>query len=140
MKVLVDTNIFLNVARDEGEFAEGSEELLGRIQAGKIKGFSSCVVLMESKWALHEKKEYAKAERVSALIEEIVEILPIDKEIAKEAVDLKIRRKIELFDSIHVTTAIMEKAILVTRDEELKKKTEDLVNVKTPEEIIKDAL
>lgn len=140
MLVAIDTNIFLNVAREEERFLKGSEELLRKIRMGRIDGLASCVVLMEIKWALYEKKEYAKAEKAVSLIEDIIKILSIDKEIAKEAIDLKIERRTELLDSIHIITAAMNRAIFVTRDDELRRKIEDLIIVKTPEEVLKEAI
>ncbi len=62
----------------------------------------------------------------------------MDRELAKEAVDLKIRRRVELLDSIHATTAIVHNAILVTRDEDLRRKAEDIVIVKKPEDILRE--
>lgn len=121
MLVAIDTNIFLNVAREEKGFLKGSEELLRKIRMGRIDGLASCVVLMETKWALYEKKEYARAEKAVSLIEDIIKIVSIDKEIAKDVINLKIERKTELLDSIHVITAAMNRAVFVTRDDELRK-------------------
>ena len=87
---------------------------------------------------MFEKKEYARADQAVSLIEEIVEIVPVDREIAKEAVDLKIRRRVELLDSIHATTAMVHNATLVTRDEDLRRKVEDIVTVKKPEDILRE--
>jgi len=134
--VLVDTNVFLNVIREEKEFLNTSEEFLRKVQSKEIIGIASCMVLMEIKWALHERKEYAKADKAISLVEEIVEVVSVDREIAKESIDLKIRKKIELLDSIHVMTAAMKNAILVTRDDDLRRKVEDVVPVKTPEDIL----
>jgi len=135
MRLLVDTNVFLNVAREERQFMQGSQDLLVKIAREEISGLASCAVLMEIKWALHEKGEMAKAEKAVSLVEEIVDIVPIDKEISNEAIDLKIARKLELLDSVHVATAKMHDCILVTRDENLRKKCEDLVAIRTPEEL-----
>jgi len=134
--VLIDTNIFLNVIREEKGFHKSSEELLRKVQSREITGLASCVALMEVKWALFERKEYAKADKAVALIEEIVEIVPVDREIAKEAIDLKIKKKTELLDSIHVVTAAMHNAVLVTRDDDLRKKVEDIISVREPEDIL----
>ena len=138
MIVIIDTNIFLNVVREEKEFVEASEQLLRKVQSKEITGLASCIALMEAKWALFEKKEYAKADRVVSLIEEIVEVVPVDKEVAEEAIDLKIRRRVELLDSIHVTTAMVRNVVLVTRDEDLRRKVDDIVVVKKPEDILKE--
>jgi hypothetical protein len=51
--------------------------------------------------------------------------------------NLKIRKRIELLDSIHVVTAVMN-ALLVTRDEDLRRKIEDVVFVKKPEDVLKE--
>ncbi|MBS7622692.1 PIN domain-containing protein [Candidatus Bathyarchaeota archaeon] len=138
MRVLVDTNIFLNVAREEREFLDGSEELLKRIRREEIEGLASCIVLIEIKWALYEKGEFAKADKAVSLIEELVEIAPVDKETAKEAIEIKIRKRLELLDSIHVATAILQEAILVTRDIDIRKRCEDIVTIRTPEEILEE--
>jgi predicted nucleic acid-binding protein len=136
--VIIDTNIFLNVVREEKEFVEASEQLLRKVQSKEITGLASCMALMEAKWALFEKKEYAKADRAVSLIEEIVEVVPVDKQVAEEAIDLKIRRRVELLDSIHVTTAMVRNAVFVTRDEDLRRKVDDIVVVKKPEDVLKE--
>jgi predicted nucleic acid-binding protein len=136
MRVVVDTNIFLNVAREEQEFLRGSEELLRRIARKEIEGLASCVALMEIKWALYERGELAKADKAGSLVEELVEIVPLDGETAKQAIDAKIARKLELLDSVHVMTAIVQDAVLVTRDEDLRSKCRDLASIRTPEEIL----
>jgi len=138
MRIVVDTNVFLNVARDEQEFFRGSEELLRKIERREIEGLTSCVALMEIKWALHEKGELAKANKATSLIEELVQIVPVDGEAAKYAIDLKISRRLELLDSIHVTTSILNDAILVTRDDDLRKKCGDMTSIRTPEEILQE--
>jgi len=135
---LIDTNVFLNVIREEGEFLRASEEFLRKVQSKEITGLASCMALMETKWALFERKEYAKADKAVSLIEEIVEIVPVDREIAKEAIDLKIKKKTELLDSIHAVTAVMSNAVFVTRDDDLRKKIEDVVLVRKPEDILKE--
>jgi len=135
---VIDTNIFLNVIRDEKEFVTTSEELLRKIQNKEIMGFASSIVLIETKWVLSEKKEYTKADKAVSLIEEITEIVSVDKEIAKEAIDLKIKRKLELLDSIHAVTAFMNNAILVTRDADLRRKVEDFISVKKPEDVLRE--
>ena len=135
VQVLVATDIFLNVAREEGELFKASESLLREIQSGRIKGHASAVTLAEAKLVFYEKGEYAKGDSIDSLIEEIVVLVPIDKEIAKQSVELKVRKRIDFFEAIHVVTAILLKAILITRDDELRKRVEDLVDVKTPEDI-----
>ena len=125
--------------REEEEgFLEGSEALIREIQSGQIIGLASSAALMECKWALYEKGEYAKANKLVSLIEEVVDIVPIDGEVAKETIDLKIERRTELLDSVHAVTAIMSDAVLITRDNGLRKKVEDLIVVKTPEEALKE--
>lgn len=136
MRVLLDTNIFLNVAREEPEFSAGSERLLRKVTEGKVEGLASSITLMEIKWALHEQGELEKAEKAVSLVEDIVEIIPVDAEIAKEAIDTKIARKVELLDSIHVATARIQNAILVTRDTDLKKKCGGLTAAYSPEETV----
>jgi len=84
------------------------------------------------------KKEYAKADKAVSLIEEIVKIVPLDREIAKESIDLKIKKKTELLDSIHVMTAAMNDAVLVTRDDDIRRKVEDVVSVEKPENILRE--
>ena len=124
--------------REEKEFLRASEEFLRKVQSKEVTGLASCVALMEIKWALYERKEYAKADRAVSLIEEIAEIASVDKEIAKEAIDLKIKEKTELLDSIHVVTAVMNGAFLVTGDDDLRSKVEDIVPVKTPQEVLQE--
>jgi predicted nucleic acid-binding protein len=69
-------------------------------------------------------------------MEDVVEFVSLDKEIAKEAMDIKIVRRLELLDSVHVSSAVMRGAVLVTRDDELRRRVEDLVPVMTPEQVL----
>jgi predicted nucleic acid-binding protein len=136
MRILLDTNIFLNVAREEQGFAAGSEKLLREVTEGKIEGLASSITLMEIKWALYDKAEIEKAEKAVSLVEDIVQVVSVDGETAKEAIDHKIARKLDLLDSIHVATARIQNAILVTRDVDLKKKCEGLTQTYSPEEAL----
>jgi len=138
MNLLIDTNVFLNVIRGEPGLADASEELLNMVHRGMFTGLASSVAIMETKWVLHEKREYGKAEKAVSLMEDVVEFVPLDKEIAKEAIDIKIVRRLELLDSVHVSSAVMRGAMLVTRDDELRRRVEDLVPVMTPDQVIKE--
>jgi predicted nucleic acid-binding protein len=84
------------------------------------------------------RKKCAKADKTVSLIEEIVEIITVNEEVAKEAIDLKIGKKLELLDSIHAVTALLNNAVLSTRDEDLRRKVEESIFVKNPEEILKE--
>lgn len=137
MNILIDTNVFLNVIRAEPAFVDASEKLLNMIHEGKFNGLASSVALIETKWILHAKREYGKAEKAIALMEDVVDIVPLDRETAKEAIDIKISRKLELLDSVHVASAVMRGAVLVTRDDELRRRMEDMVPVMTPDQILK---
>jgi predicted nucleic acid-binding protein len=136
MNLLIDTNVFLNVIRSEPGLADASEELLNMVHRGVFTGLASSVAIMETKWVLHEKREYGKAARAVSLMEDVVEFVSLDKEIAKEAMDIKIVRRLELLDSVHVSSAVMRGAVLVTRDDELRRRVEDLVPVMTPEQVL----
>lgn len=138
MIALVDTNVFLSVIREEKEFLATSEEFLRKVQSREITGLASCVALIEIKWALFERKESGKADKAISLIEEIAAILPVDREIAKESINLKIEKRIELLDSIHAVTAMMNNAVFVTRDNDLQKKVEDVISVRKPEDVLKE--
>ncbi len=138
MRLLIDTNVFLNLIRAEPAFIDSSEKLLKLIHQGEFSGLAASVALMETKWVLHEKREYGKAEKAVSLIEEIVDIVPLDGEIAKQAMDIKIERRLELLDSVHVASAIAGGATLVTRDDELRRRVDDLVAVRTPDQVLEE--
>lgn len=123
---------------EEREFFVGSEKLLRKIADNQIEGLASAIALMEIKWALYEKGEATKADKAVSLVEEMVEVVPVDKETAKEAIDLKIARKLELLDSLHLATARIQHAVLVTRDTDLRKKCEGIASAKTPEEALEE--
>jgi len=58
---------------------------------------------------------FGKADKAVSIIEELVRIIPVDKGTVKEAIDIKIRKRLKLLDSIYVATAIFQEATLVTR-------------------------
>jgi len=92
MRIVFDTNIFLNIAREEQRFSTGSERLLRKVTEGEVEGLASSITLMEIKWILYDKNELEKAEKAASLVEDIIEIVPVDAEIAKDAIDIKIAR------------------------------------------------
>lgn len=135
MLAILGTDIILSVARHEAELYKASENLLRSIHSGRIKGATPSTVLAEAKIALYERGEVAKGDKLASLIEEIVSVVPVDREIADQSVELKFKRGLTFFTAVQIVTASLLRGTLVTRDLELKRKVEDIVEIKTPEEV-----
>lgn len=132
---ILGTDVFLSVARQEAEFYKASENLLRSIHSGRIKGATPATVLAEAKIALYERGEVAKGDKLASLIEEIVSVIPVDREIAEQSAELKFKKGVTFFAAIQIVTASLLRGTLVTRDLDLKRKVGDIVEIKTPEEV-----
>jgi predicted nucleic acid-binding protein len=136
VKLCVDTNVFLNVIRDEPSFSESSGRLLRLIHSGEITGCTSTLTLMEVKLALHRQGEGDKGDLACALVEDIAALIPVDREVAIRGIDLNLGLRLDLFDSLHVASSESWGAVFVTRDETLRKRASGVAPILSPEEAL----
>lgn len=137
-KVVLDSNIFLNVIFEEKEFVQSSEKFLKAVELGKYGAYVSSISVAEIVWVVQKDLGYKKAKEVFSYIKDLFElnlinIIPLDHQIIPVALQLLKKYRLSLIDSLISSVAVKIKAELITRDESLHKIKE--IKVKTPDEL-----
>ena len=81
----------------------------------------SVISIFEIKKKLSLKNEQNKVEIALRKVRERSLIIPLDIEISEKAVEISIKNKIPMADSLIYATAIIHKAIVLTKDSHFKK-------------------
>jgi predicted nucleic acid-binding protein len=136
--VYLDTNIFLNVVYKELPFQASSAALLRRIQANDLHAITSVVTLAEVMLVMDASGFGVEAEKALLVIEDIryLSIVPLDKEVSREAARYVLKDKITIHDAYHLATALQsEVQYFVTRDKSLSNKIKKYIGAATPEQV-----
>lgn len=138
MRIILDANIFLNVIFEEKQFLESSRKLLKQIESKKFDARISAITLAEIIWIVHRESGLKKAKEVQSYMRElsdlqIVKITPIEERAVFGTLSLIEKYGLSLVDALVVSTAIINKCNVVTRDEKIKKVKE--IKVNAPDEI-----
>lgn len=134
----LDTNIFLNVLREEESF-ELTAHLLEQIKSGKIFGVTSTLVLAEIATIFYKEGEVKKGDQAIELLKEIPNLMFVDltQDIVGLCARLKVDYKLSLADAIILGAAIALNAdVFLTRDSDFDKV--DIIPIKLPEDFIED--
>lgn len=132
----LDTNIFMNVLREE-RGTESSSILLKQIESGAVFGIASVLVLAEISTIFYREGNFDGGKKAIKLLGELPNLMWAD--LTTDAVDLcarlKVKYKLSLADAIVLYPSIMLKAdAFVTRDADFK--SIDVIPINTPEDII----
>jgi predicted nucleic acid-binding protein len=136
--VYLDTNIFLNVVYKELPFQASSAALLRRIQANDLHAISSAVTIAEIMLDMDKSGFGVEAEKALSAIEDIryLSIVPLDKDMSREAARYVLKDKITVHDAYHLATALRSEAqYFVTRDKSLSNKIKTYIGAATPEQV-----
>jgi len=134
----LDTNIFLNVVYKEPLFELGSGALLQRIHEGELSASTSAVTIVEIMLDMNASGYGVEAEKAISALEDIrsLSIVPLDKEMSREAARCNLEDKITVHDAYHLATALRSGVEhFVTRDKSLSNKIKKYIGVVNPEEI-----
>ena len=143
--LLLDTDVVINwLAKEvsvEIELWKASYEIIREVEQGKIRGFLSLFSLLEVRFVLRRKKKFSN-EKIEKLINDISEIFEItipDEIVLLRANRLQMENKMDPFDAILLSLAILLKPIrLITRDKEFRSIANLYVDALTPEDFLKD--
>lgn len=151
--ICLDANIFLNVWRREADpktkalLWKSSSLLLKKIIEGRFIALTSITTIMET---LHVIRVYsnvqaldwrAECQKAEALLRGYhVEFIYPDALSMSTAYELFWNNQLDPYDAILASVALHEKAdVIVSRDEDLRKRTGSIIKVITPEEIVEKA-
>ena len=135
---LFDSDVIINwLAQEEGLW-ETANELIGLVEAKKIKAFVALTTLMEIRFVLRRKKSF-KEETIKKDITKITDlfkiIVPDELDLIK-ANTLQDQAPFSPFDAILLSTASSNNIILLSRDKDLIKIAARFVFAFTPEEFL----
>jgi len=135
-KIFLDTNVWLRfLLQDVKEQGEDCMKLMGLVEAGQFRPYTSAIVLLELQYVLTVVYKIARR----AVIEDIGTILEtrglvlLEKTNFRKAFEVYRQEKIKLADCL-VATALPAKMILCSYDQDFRK-VSGLV-VKTPAEVL----
>lgn len=131
----LDTNIFMNVLRDESGTAS-SVGILEEIESGNLLGIASTLVLAEIATLFYREGDFEGGKRAIELVEDMPNLMLVDltSDVVDSCARLKVRYKLSLADAIILNAALVLSAdIFVTRDTDFD--GVDVIPVKRPEDV-----
>jgi len=139
-RVIIDTNVFLNVInREEPNFGP-SKELLDLVDAGKVKAVVSVITIAElsTGFYLMGDERGRREFLLHIMSSEDYKVAPVDVGVADSAGRIRAETGLRLPDSIIVSSGLKERVdLIVTHDDEFKMAGEYITSA-TPEEMVKD--
>lgn len=132
-RVLIDTNIFVNVLNKEKGLFESSKQLIENVQEGLLIGFTSVICISEILSGFYDEAVPQIAEKVLQNIQSIqnLSILDYNLDIAVDAARIRGVKKLKLPDAVIVSQAKQVGATLISRDKALLK--QNIVKCLLPE-------
>jgi uncharacterized protein len=107
----LDANVFIYASINTEELGKKATALLAKIQSGEEKAKTSALTFDEVFWALKKHNLELALQICDALLNfPNLEIIPVDRELAFEALQLIKKHKLTPRDALHAATAIAQKA------------------------------
>ena len=141
IRVYLDTNVLLNVWFKEEDPKTGARlweaplQILKAIEAGKIEGVVSIFPLMESAHVF--KRNKLDPEKVKEIENIGIEVYIPNELVLIDAFSFQLNLGTDPYDSVALASAIAARCdVLVTRDEDFRKKAREQITTLTPEEFL----
>jgi len=132
----LDTNIFMNVLREESG-TESSAILLEQIESGNVIGVASTLVLAEIATLFYREGDFEGGKRAIELLEDFPNLMRVDltSDVIDSCAKLKVKYKLSLADAIILNAALVLSAdVFVTKDTDFD--SVDVIPVKRPEDVV----
>jgi len=139
-RVIIDTNVFLNVInREEPNFGP-SKELLDLVDAGEVKAVVSVITIAElsTGFYLMGDERGRREFLLHIMSSEDYKVAPVDVGVADKAGRIRAETGLRLPDSIIVSSGLKERVDLIVTHDEGFKAAEEYITSATPEEIVQD--
>lgn len=121
-KVYLDTNIFIYAIEDYPDFVNELNELFDSIDAGNLKAFTSELTIAEVlvRPLIDGDLEIQTAYQQALQSTEVLEVVPVSRDVLIEAARLRAVANLRLPDAIHAATALLSRCeTLLTNDRRL---------------------
>jgi predicted nucleic acid-binding protein len=138
-RVIIDTNVFLNVINREEPHFSPSKELLDLVDAGEVKAVISVITIAELSTGFYimgderGRREFL----LHVMSSEYYKVAPVDVGVADSAGRIRAETGLRLPDSIIVSSGLKERVDLIVTHDEGFKVAEDYLQSSTPEEAVK---
>ena len=138
-RVIIDTNVFLNVINREEPHFSPSKELLDLVDAGEVKAVISVITIAELSTGFYiMRDERGRREfLLHVMSSEYYKVAPVDVGVADSAGRIRAETGLRLPDSIIVSSGLKERVDLIVTHDEGFKVAEDYLQSSTPEEAVK---
>ena len=139
-RVIIDTNVFLNIInREEPNFGP-SKELLDLVDAGEVKAVVSVITIAElsTGFYLMGDERGRREFLLHVMSSEDYKVAPVDVGVADKAGRIRAETGLRLPDSIIVSSGLKERVDLIVTQDEGFKAAEEYITSATPEEIVQD--
>lgn len=134
-KVFIDTNVFLDLFLDRGEFADSAEKVLNWCEDGTIQGYTSAVNVCNIYYLVYlQKKNRAQTKEIVKKILAFIAIADTKRKDLLLAIDsdfADFEDAVQYYTSLNIDTV----SYIITRNKKDYKKS--TITVLTPEEFIK---
>ncbi|WP_010477447.1 PIN domain-containing protein [Thermococcus zilligii] len=141
IRVYLDTNVLLNVWFKEENPKTGEKlwnaplQILELVENGKIEGVVSIFTLMESVQVF--KRNKLDPERVKEIEDVGIEVYIPNELTLIDAFSFQLKLGTDPYDSVALASALASGCdVLITRDEDFRKKAEEQIRILSPEEFL----
>ncbi|MDV3103346.1 PIN domain-containing protein [Thermococcus waiotapuensis] len=141
IRVYLDTNVLLNVWFKEENPKTGEKlwnaplQILELVENGKIEGVVSIFTLMESAQVF--KRNKLDPERVKEIEDVGIEVYIPSELTLIDAFSFQLKLGTDPYDSVALASALASGCdVLITRDEDFRKKAEEQIRILSPEEFL----
>jgi len=137
-RVIIDTNVFLNVINKEEPHFSPSKELLDLVDAGEVSAVVSVITVSELSTGFHlmgddrGRREFL----LHVMSSENYKVAPVDVGVADTAGRIRAETGLRLPDSIIVSSGLRERVDLIVTHDEGFKVAGDYIKSATPEEMV----
>lgn len=132
MRVLLDTNVLVDVLTRRQPFSENSARVWALAEAAQVEGFVSALTLPNLFYLLRKSEGKIIARRAVRTVRDVFQLVPLDEQIVHQALDAEI---VDFEDAVQFFSALRARAaVLITRNTKDFPATD--VAVQTPEEFL----
>ncbi len=136
MKVLLDSNILLDIALKREPFAKEAFDIFSLIQRNKIQGFVSALTVSHLHYIINKNLSRSKADEFVKDVLTIFDVAPVDKEILVNAIEMNLP---DFEDAIQLNSAKkVSLNVIITRNKKDFQSSE--IPTLTPVEFLKNYL
>jgi predicted nucleic acid-binding protein len=116
MKVLIDTNIALDVILEREPFVESATEVFGLVEAGKLQGYVAATTITNIFYIVRKLKSREAALQAIAQLLQGLTLCEVNRSVIQQALSLNLK---DFEDGVQLACAVLNNLdAITTRNEE----------------------